>query len=256
MTKLINLRSALRAVFDHISLQIEKLVADQIAEVSDKNLTVKVRGREPYETSLLISDKAILLVGGFGENRYLYDRLVTCHANDGIQVMQVNGAFVSPNRLLFHTCTNSCRWSSICRGATLWGLEHSDLPSVTGSPTVVSRLSRYSYGMAFSQVYDHKKHLLQDRYMDTAEGIYRANGQMTWLLRRVRPSGLTPRPQGSSQRHRVKKSKKIAYWIHRAYTLSKWASWTAELDNSPPTSGIARKPSRLRERLMVHHPTI
>lgn len=32
----------MRAVFDHVSLQIESLVADQIAEVSEKGLTVKV----------------------------------------------------------------------------------------------------------------------------------------------------------------------------------------------------------------------
>ncbi|KAM0796671.1 hypothetical protein BDR22DRAFT_866080 [Usnea florida] len=142
---------ALRAVFDHISLQIENLVSEQIAEVSDKDLAVK----------------AILLVGGFGENRYLYDRLVKCHAHDGVQVMQVNGA-----------------WSSICRGATLWGLEHSDLNSVTSSPTVVSRLSRYSYGVAFTQVYDPTRHLSEDVYLDTTDGTHRARGQMEWLLKR------------------------------------------------------------------------
>lgn len=41
--ELMDPRSALRAVFDHVSLQIENLVAEQIAEVSGKNLTVKVR---------------------------------------------------------------------------------------------------------------------------------------------------------------------------------------------------------------------
>ena len=83
-------------------------------------------------------------------------------------------------------CTKLYRWSSICRGATLWGLEHSDLTSLTSTPTVVSRLSRYNYGMAFSQIYDPSRHLLQDMYMDPAEGVYRARGQMIWLLRRVR----------------------------------------------------------------------
>ena len=36
-------RPALRAVFDLISLQIENLVSEQIAEVSDQDLAVKVR---------------------------------------------------------------------------------------------------------------------------------------------------------------------------------------------------------------------
>lgn len=41
--------------------------------------------------------------------------------------------------------------------------------------------------MAFSVIYDPSKHLSEDVYLDTAEGTYRAQDQMTWLLRRVRP---------------------------------------------------------------------
>ncbi|KAL8774384.1 MAG: hypothetical protein Q9203_004239 [Teloschistes exilis] len=67
---------ALRVVFDHVSLQIEDLVRKQISEVSDKGLQVK----------------SVLLVGGFGENRYLYDRLEQSHNQNGIQILQVNGA--------------------------------------------------------------------------------------------------------------------------------------------------------------------
>ena len=46
------LRAALRAVFDHVSLQIEDLVAKQIAEVSEKNLSVKV-DNDPYYSRYL-----------------------------------------------------------------------------------------------------------------------------------------------------------------------------------------------------------
>ena len=67
----------------------------------------------------------------------------------------------------------------------MWGLEHSEISPSLASPTVVSRLSRYSYGMAFSHNYDPKKHLVEDVYLDTADGQYRAKNQMTWLLRRV-----------------------------------------------------------------------
>ena len=69
-------RSALRAIFDHVSLQIENLVAGQIAQVREKNLEVK----------------AILLVGGFGESKYLLERLRNAHRNEGIAVTQVVGA--------------------------------------------------------------------------------------------------------------------------------------------------------------------
>ncbi|KAL8953266.1 MAG: hypothetical protein Q9222_000871 [Ikaeria aurantiellina] len=149
---------ALRVVFDHVSLQIENLISEQIAQVTEKGLSVK----------------SILLVGGFGENRYLYDRLLQCHSNDGIQVMQVNGA-----------------WSSICRGATMWGLEHSDLNSSAlrpGSPgegpTVTSRLSRYSFGMVFDQPYDENYHHIDEVYLSHDDGAYLARDQMEWLLKR------------------------------------------------------------------------
>lgn len=86
------------------------------------------------------------------------------------------------------------RWSSICRGATLWGLEHSELTKLTAAVndnlTITSRLSRYSYGVPFSEPYDPRRHLAQDRYFDEIEGIYRAGDQMEWLLKRVRD--LTP----------------------------------------------------------------
>ena len=54
----------------------------------------------------------------------------------------------------------------------MWGLEHSDLTSVTSSKTVVSRISRYSYGMSFSQIYDSRKNIAEDKHMDAVEGIY------------------------------------------------------------------------------------
>lgn len=71
------------------------------------------------------------------------------------------------------------------------GLRTPELTSVVSSPTVTSRLSRYSYGMAFSHPYDPKKHLIEDCYLDTSDGSYKAKDQMKWLLKRVRGSNLT-----------------------------------------------------------------
>ena len=92
--------------------------------------------------------------------------------------------------------THAGRWSSICRGATLWGLEHSELTAaVNDNSTITSRLSRYSYGILFSQVYDSSKHIIQDRYYDIVEGIDKADNQMDWLLKRVRCSSPVVTPQ-------------------------------------------------------------
>ena len=85
--------------------------------------------------------------------------------------------------------THASRWSSICRGATLWGLEHSErAAAVKDIPTVTSRLSRYSYGILVSEPYDSSKHLVQDRFYDELEDSYRAENQIKWLLKRVRHS--------------------------------------------------------------------
>ena len=146
----------------------------------------------------------MLLVGGLGENPYLHERLMKCHKRNDIHVMQVNGAFVFPVLLPLLALIRIHRWSSICRGATLWGLEHcnstsvfdnstvtsvfddSTLPSVFDNSTVTSKFQRYSLGIVSSPKYDNAKHRPEDKYRDTADGTVRARGQMTWLLKRVR----------------------------------------------------------------------
>jgi hypothetical protein len=77
--------------------------------------------------------------------------------------------------------TDEVRWSSICRGATLWGLEHSEkYPSV--SKTVTARIARYSYGIKCSRLYDETKgHSIQDRRRGM-RGEWLADNQMHWML--------------------------------------------------------------------------
>ncbi|KAH7357222.1 hypothetical protein BKA65DRAFT_592706 [Rhexocercosporidium sp. MPI-PUGE-AT-0058] len=141
-------KSALQGIFDHVFLQIEALIANQISQIKKQNKSVE----------------AILLVGGFGESKYLHDRVANCHKSDGTHIFRVQGA-----------------WSSICRGATLAGLE--GIGGALGRPPkVVSRIARYSYGFPVSVPFDPSRHLLEDRFMDDSEGIYRARNQMMWIL--------------------------------------------------------------------------
>ncbi|KAF7553497.1 hypothetical protein G7Z17_g3586 [Cylindrodendrum hubeiense] len=109
-------RSMLRTVFDYVCGQIDTLVQDQVNQVQDRDLKVK----------------AILLVGGFGSSKYLHQRLESSYSSLGIKVLQVDGA-----------------WSAICRGACIWGLEHTHRPGLgveeRSKPTVSSRISKYSY---------------------------------------------------------------------------------------------------------------
>ncbi|CAG8962469.1 hypothetical protein HYFRA_00014199 [Hymenoscyphus fraxineus] len=141
-------KSALQGIFDHVFLQIEALIENQVTQIKKQNKCVE----------------AILLVGGFGESRYLHDRVTNCHKSDGTQILRVQGA-----------------WSSICRGATLAGLE--GIGGALGRPPkVVSRIARYSYGFAVSTLFDPSEHLPEDRYLCESEGVYRANNQMMWIL--------------------------------------------------------------------------
>ena len=85
----------------------------------------------------------------------------------------------------FQLYTNLARWSSICRGATLWGLEHSQRAQERKiPPTVKSRIARYSYGIRMDMPFDSTKHTELDRAPDSS-GRNVAKDQMFWLLEKV-----------------------------------------------------------------------
>ncbi|KAJ4985396.1 hypothetical protein SVAN01_09151 [Stagonosporopsis vannaccii] len=92
--------STLKIIFDNVIDRILRLVEQQVDNVGGKGDQVK----------------AIVLVGGLGMNRYLYQRLSEAYKPTCTQVFQsIQG------------------WASICRGATMWGLEHPDQNSLASS---------------------------------------------------------------------------------------------------------------------------
>lgn len=72
------LRARLAKFFDHITRDIDSLVREQIDEVRIKRL----RENHPKGDSV----KAIFLVGGFGSNNYLKQRIEEFHPD--IQILQ------------------------------------------------------------------------------------------------------------------------------------------------------------------------
>ena len=72
--------------------------------------------------------------------------------------------------------------SAVCRGATLWGLEQSNVTSF------LSRMARISYGITCSRPWDPNDPDMKatDKWYNAAKGTWWAEGQMTWLLKRVR----------------------------------------------------------------------
>ena len=81
--------------------------------------------------------KAVLLVGGFGQNSYLKERL--CHSLNGVEVLQ------PPNA-----------WTAIVRGAVMIGLNRAN--SMGAIVNVVSRRARKHYGVEVHVNYDPLKH--------------------------------------------------------------------------------------------------
>jgi len=148
-------REHLRPIFEKVTSQIGRLVNNQIKGVMAK------KGRRPT---------AIILVGGFGRCRALYQLLREEHSTTGIEVLQASGA--RP-------------WTAICRGAVEKALSINIAPE--GSDLTVrvsSRISRLNYGITQNETFKEDVHDELDKYWDPYELVFKAGDQTVWYLRR------------------------------------------------------------------------
>jgi molecular chaperone DnaK (HSP70) len=106
-------------IFEPIILKVIKLVQGQMLATKKKI-------------------RAVLLVGGFGQNNYLKDRLRSFF-DKNIEILQP---------------TNS--WTAVVRGAVMMGLAHAD--AKLASVGIVSRAARKHYGIELSSRYDPALH--------------------------------------------------------------------------------------------------
>jgi hypothetical protein len=134
-----------------VTSRIRALVNNQIRAVQEKEGVLPT---------------AVVLVGGFGSCRYLFNILELENKGRGITI---------------HRSTGAKPWTAICRGAVLKALTNSNMPGVT----VESRVSRHSYGILCAPRYDKQAHRLEDRYLDPVDAKYRARNQMEWYLKKV-----------------------------------------------------------------------
>ncbi len=58
---------------------------------------------------------------------------------------------------------------------------------MTSKVSVVSTIARLSLGVTYAAIFEKGKHRPEDRYRDELEGVWRAENQMEWYLRKVRP---------------------------------------------------------------------
>lgn len=94
--------------------------------------------------------KAVLLVGGFGQNNYLKQRLRS--SLKGVEVLQ------PPNA-----------WAAIMRGAVMMGLSRRS-PTLT-SVNVTSRSARKHYGIELNVRYKERQHNAARKYIAQYVGL-------------------------------------------------------------------------------------
>ncbi|KAF8541822.1 hypothetical protein BDD12DRAFT_803390 [Trichophaea hybrida] len=133
----------LREMFDpHVNRTLE-LIDGQIADIIANGDKVKY----------------VLLVGGFGNSDYLYNKVREYTTGRGIE-----------------TRRPTFPWSAVVRGAVARGMEAED------NPLVRLRLCRRHYGTPLSKSWDPFKHHPDDFYIHAHKRTRMARGQMSWLL--------------------------------------------------------------------------
>ena len=115
----------MRGIFEPIVEKVIELVKGQIRATNEKI-------------------RAILLVGGFGQNNYLKERLRSSF-DPSINILQ------PPNA-----------WTAVVRGAVMMGLAHAN-PKLA-SVGLVSRAARKHYGIELSVEFDPEEHEPSKRY--------------------------------------------------------------------------------------------
>ncbi|KAL8947831.1 MAG: hypothetical protein Q9222_005928 [Ikaeria aurantiellina] len=133
-------RVEMRALFDPIVDRVISLISGQAAAVSSVDL--------------------IILVGGFGESEYLYQRVLGWAKTTSIRVLQPREAS-----------------TAIVRGAVMKGLETIGIPR-----TKIARRARRWYGVTVNETFVNGQHPITDRYTNPHTGQTLAKNQIRWFI--------------------------------------------------------------------------
>ncbi|MCJ1376934.1 hypothetical protein MMC17_000024 [Xylographa soralifera] len=167
-------REEMRSLFDPIIEQVLALIRAQVMAASTGSQSVN----------------CILLVGGFGESEYLYNRTFTWASQYDIQVIQPREAS-----------------TAIVRGAVMKGLE----PKAGPERTEIVRRARRSFGVPSTEPFIEGKHLEQDRFIDPASGKVLARHQISWFIRKNQIM-----PDDATFRHSfIRNFKQTTLWTDR-----------------------------------------
>ncbi|KZF20017.1 actin-like ATPase domain-containing protein [Xylona heveae TC161] len=151
-----------KAIFEPVVEEVCKLVEGQVEGIREKGESVQW----------------IILVGGFGQSKYLYDYL-KAHFNSAAPPPYTERPTHAPQHPdAVEVLQPMNAWTAVVRGAVLRGLE--------GSP-VVSRRSRWHYGTSYATVYSEEKHSLSDRYWSPLWERWMVGDRMQWHIAKGTP---------------------------------------------------------------------
>ncbi|KXL43111.1 hypothetical protein M433DRAFT_100662 [Acidomyces richmondensis BFW] len=159
-----------KGIFEPIIRQVIDLVEGQVHAIRSKDGLVS----------------GIILVGGFGQSNYLYNRLKQ-HFNaappppyterpnhETALAAQQNVEVLQP----LHA------WTAVVRGAVIRGIE---------GTVVDKRKSRFHYGTSYATVFDEQKHPISDRYWSPLWERWMVSDRMQWHISKGTPiSSETP----------------------------------------------------------------
>ncbi|OAA67546.1 Heat shock protein Hsp70 [Cordyceps fumosorosea ARSEF 2679] len=158
-------RKDLLPVFDGVVDKICALVQRQVDGIKKKDLP---------------DPKFIILVGGFGCCRYLFNRLDAAHPDCTVLNPPVRDS-----------------WTAVCRGAVRCGLNRLGTKR-SHEVTVEERISRVGYGFHFRIPFNEKYHDPRDKIYEEFEEQYMADSQMDWFLK---PGQVLPSKSASNHRY-------------------------------------------------------
>lgn len=156
--------SDLRIVFEPVLEEVLKLVKDQI-KASPKTV------------------KAVILVGGFGQNAYLRDTIRQTVEPYNIEVLQSPNRLVRFERVFSTEADRPYSWTAVVRGALMRGLASTSPASAR--VMISERSARKHYGICAGFEYLHGVHESSKKVWDGFFGFHRVY-MMDWFVTKVR----------------------------------------------------------------------
>lgn len=148
-----------KGIFEPVVKEVIDLVEGQVQSIRQKGGVVS----------------GIVLVGGFGQSNYLYNRM-KAHFNSAPPPPYTErpthaAALNAPQTIeVMHPMY---AWTAVVRGAVLRGLEGS---------MVLSRRSRWHYGTSYATVFDEARHPISDRYWSPLWERWMVSDRMQWHI--------------------------------------------------------------------------